>query len=133
MNKHPEIHTVEDIKAAIRLLQTEKHYKEILLKNHFKNFKESLKPANILSETYESITGAAPRNKVSGTAVQLFKSGLALWLSKLLFKAEAKVEQRVYAAVDAAFDKMKSFIEKKLDMPQANNNSKSDEIENDVV
>lgn len=133
MNKHPEIQTVEDLKAAIRLLQTEKHYKEILLQNHFKNFKESLKPSNILSETYETIIGVSPGNKPSGTVVQVIKSGLALWLSKLLFKAEEKVEQRVYAAVDAAFDKMKNFIEKKLDISQPTPESKSEEKENDIV
>ncbi len=109
---------MKELRAAIKLLEAEVSYKDLLLKQNISDIKESMHPANILAAAFNKLTGGESfhferRHSFSG-GINLVKTGLALWLRKLLFKAEDKVEQNVYDAIDNAFDHVRDFLKKKV-------------------
>jgi hypothetical protein len=110
-----DIRNTTELDAEIRRLEAAVRFKEQQLRSHITSFKEGLKPRNIFSSAYEKVTGEEPPPQGKGFAAKTIKTGLSLWLSKILFKAEGKVEQKVYDAVDNVFEKLKDFIKRKKD------------------
>ncbi len=110
-----EIKDVATLNAEIRRLEAAVRFKEQQLRNHITGFREKLRPRNFFSAAYEKVTGEPPPPQGKGFAAKTIKAGLSLWLSKMLFKAEEKAEQKVYDAVDIVFDKLKAFISRKKD------------------
>jgi hypothetical protein len=110
-----EIKDIASLNAEIRRLEAAVRYKEQQLRNQVTSFREKLQPRNIFSSAYEKLTGEAAPTQGKDFGAKAIKKGLSLWLSKILFKAEEKVEQKVYDAVDAAFDKLKTFLSSRKD------------------
>jgi hypothetical protein len=110
-----EIKDTASLNAEIRRLEAAVRFKEQQLRSHVTCFREKLQPRNFFSATYQKITGEPPPPQGKGFAAATIKAGLSLWLSKILFKTEEKVEQRVYDAVDTVFDKLKAFLSRKKD------------------
>lgn len=110
-----EIKDTASLNAEIRRLEAAVRFKEQQLRSHITGFREKMQPRNFFSSAYEKITGEPPPPQGKGFASKAIKTGLSLWLSKILFKTEEKVEQKVYDAVDTAFDKLKAFLSRKKD------------------
>ena len=113
MNK---IISLKDLQASIKQLETEIKYRDLLIRAKISALKESMQPANIFAGAFNKITGGEElkveyRHSLSAKVI---KTGLMLWLRKLLYKAEEKVEQNVYDSIDTGFDHLKHFMKKKL-------------------
>jgi hypothetical protein len=108
-----EIKDSTALNAEIRRLEAAVRFKEQQLRSHITGLRESMKPRNIFSSAYQKITGEEPPPGGRAFTAKTIKNGLSLWLSKLLFKTEEKVEQQVYDAVDTVFDRLKGFLERK--------------------
>jgi hypothetical protein len=105
-----DIKNSTDLHAAIAQLQADVRYKEQLIKADFHAIKEQLKPANILSNSFEKITGVPIPQKKGGLAGGIIKIGLSFLLGKVLVRAEEKLENQVYDLIDQGFDKLKNFL-----------------------
>jgi hypothetical protein len=110
-----EITNMKDLQAAITQLKMEVTQRDGAMKQQISAIKESMKPANILAAAFSKITGHTELNyeRRHSFSVNVIRSGLALWLRRGLFKAETRVENKVYDVIDSAFDRIKDFLRKK--------------------
>ncbi|MCX6314795.1 MAG: hypothetical protein NTX08_08690 [Sphingobacteriales bacterium] len=105
-----DIKNSKDLHAAIAQLQADVQQQEHRIKADFHALKEQFKPANILSNSFEKITGVPILQKKGGIAGGIIKIGLSLLLGKIMVKAEEKLEHQVYDLIDQGFDKLKNFL-----------------------
>jgi hypothetical protein len=95
----------EIIRLRARAKEQEKNIKDELYR-----LKEELKPANLVLNTFSSLTGINMNKK------EFFKEGLAYALSviiqRFVLKTEKKIEDRAYDFIDGLFEKIRKFMDK---------------------
>jgi hypothetical protein len=102
------IHNITGLRAEISRLQNQAKEQEQLLKNDLLQIREKLKPANLLSNAFTSVTG------IKFGKNNLFKDGVAIGLSLLLqryiFKTERKIESKLIDYLGQILEKIKQTI-----------------------
>jgi len=113
-----KIKNTRELRAEITRLEANIRSKEEKFHENFQELKTSFKPSSILACAKEE-THHGPLFKRKKITWELVKTGLSLLLNSMVSKAESKLEQQVYNAVDNAFEKLKKFLNRKTETRKA--------------
>jgi hypothetical protein len=102
------IHNIQELRTEITRLKVLSKQQEQLLRADITQIKEDLKPANLVSNAFTSLTGIRLDRST------LLKDGLAVGLSLLLqrfvFKTEKKIESKLTEYLSQLLEKIKQVV-----------------------
>jgi hypothetical protein len=108
-----KIKDIETLHVEISRLRSEIDSGEQRLREHVTAFRESMKPANLVSTGLNMIIAEPTAEHNKSFIRETIKTGLLLLMEKVLTKPGEKGEQRISGLVDMAFDKVKKIFERK--------------------
>ena len=119
-----KINDITQLNAEIAKLKIQVKLQEEGLLADINNFKESMKPANLLGNGLSSLTGV----KITGN--ELLKDGMAyglvLLLQRFVSKSEKKMEHKVAEFVDGLVERLKNIFEKFTNQEEKGNEGTED-------
>jgi hypothetical protein len=106
-----KIENIRELKSELAKLRAEAELQEQKINYNFQQFRESLRPENILKNFFSGLISKNTEGK--NIVMRVINFAISLFLQRMAIRTEHKVEEKIFEAIGSIVERFKNLFRKK--------------------